>query len=92
MELASQRPAKSLCLTVENTVDAMAPENLQRLFDRFYRADKSRNSQVGGYGLGLSIAKAIVEAHQGKIQATLPAPNLLRMKVSFPLTDAGGQN
>lgn len=70
----------------------MAPENLQRLFDRFYRADKSRNSQVGGYGLGLSIAKAIVEAHQGKIQATLPAPNLLRMKVSFPLTDAGGQN
>ncbi len=92
VELAPQRPAKSLCLTVENTVDAMAPEDLQRLFDRFYRADKSRNSQVGGYGLGLSIAKAIVEAHQGKIQATLPAPNLLRMKVSFPLTDAGGQN
>ena len=56
-------------LRVENTGEGIEPENLERIFDRFYRTDASRNSETGGEGLGLAIAKSIVEIHGGKIRA-----------------------
>jgi len=46
----------------------IAKEDLHSIFERFYRADESRTKTTGGYGLGLSIAKAIVLEHKGKIQ------------------------
>lgn len=56
-------------LIVKNTVDSIPKGNLEILFDRFYRMDQSRNSETGGYGIGLSVAKAIVNAHKGNITA-----------------------
>ncbi|MDO4523187.1 MAG: HAMP domain-containing sensor histidine kinase [Eubacteriales bacterium] len=71
-------------LQVYNTTDHMKKETLTHLFDRFYRTDQSRNSQTGGYGLGLSIASAIVSSHNGKITATTADEKSLLITVIFP--------
>ena len=59
---------RRIVLTVENTYAAVSELELNRLFDRFYRADKARKF-TGGYGVGLSMAKAIIEKHKGEITA-----------------------
>lgn len=57
-------------ITVINTCESfIEKESLNKVFDRFYRSDLSRNSQTGGHGIGLSIAKAVVQKHSGKIWA-----------------------
>lgn len=66
-----RRSGKNIGLSVtNNSKDPVSKDNLKHLFDRFYRTDSSHNSATGGYGIGLSIAKSIVEAHKGKITAT----------------------
>ena len=60
--------SRHVVLTVENTYAAVDEIELSRLFDRFYRADKARRF-TGGYGVGLSMAKAIAEKHKGEITA-----------------------
>ncbi len=71
-------------LTVSNTADLIPKDSLPHLFDRFYRGDPSRNSQTGGYGLGLSIAAAIVSAHKGKIWASTEDEASLTISVTLP--------
>ncbi|MCG7378243.1 HAMP domain-containing histidine kinase [Paenibacillus sp. ACRSA] len=56
-------------LAVSNTGEGIAPEHLDRIFDRFYRTDASRARQHGGHGLGLAIARSIVDQHKGQIYA-----------------------
>ncbi|TAL04262.1 MAG: HAMP domain-containing protein [Verrucomicrobia bacterium] len=60
----------SAIVTVSDTGRGIAPEDLPRVFERFYRADQSRSNSLGSAGLGLSICKAIVEAHGGTIEVT----------------------
>jgi signal transduction histidine kinase len=56
-------------ITVKNSGRGIPAEHLEKIFERFYRADTSRARESGGYGLGLAIAKSIVEKHQGNIYA-----------------------
>ncbi len=75
------KTSKNICLDVYNDCDHVDKDQLPRLFDRFYRADNSRSRETGGYGIGLSIAKAIVERHKGKISAETSDSKSLVFKV-----------
>ncbi|MCD7796829.1 MAG: sensor histidine kinase [Clostridiales bacterium] len=59
--------SRHITLSVYNTADNIDVENVNMLFERFYRGDTSYNSQKEGYGIGLSIAKSVAENHRGKI-------------------------
>lgn len=76
-----ERRGRNIYLNVSNTADFISREHLAHLFDRFYRVDASRNSQTGGHGIGLSIAKAIVSAHKGRITAASPDGKSLTIQV-----------
>ena len=71
-------------IEVYNTGEGIKPENLKKIFERFFRQDESRNSKTGGYGLGLSIAKASVEAHGGKISVQSVYGEWVRFTVTLP--------
>ena len=60
----------SVRIEIEDNGKGIAQKDLQRIFDRFYRTDASRNSTQGGSGIGLSIVKKIIEDHGGYIWAT----------------------
>jgi signal transduction histidine kinase len=55
-------------IRVSDTGIGIAEEDLKNIFERFYRSDKSRSRATGGSGIGLTIARAIVEAHHGSIE------------------------
>ena len=86
ISVSLQRQGRAVNLTVYNTTsEPVSRENLDRIFERFYRMDQSRNSQTGGHGIGLSIAKAIVTAHRGKISAASVDGQSLTISVSLPV-------
>jgi two-component system sensor histidine kinase CiaH len=67
--LSLKKQNNDVILSVTNTGEGIAAEHLTTIFDRFYRTDASRARKQGGYGLGLAIAKSIIEQHKGKIYA-----------------------
>ncbi|MCG2592334.1 ATP-binding protein [Ramlibacter sp. XY19] len=76
---------KRLVITLDDTPPAPAAADLPRLFDRFFRGDASRDRATGGSGLGLSICRAIVEAHGGRIAAQPSPLGGLRITLELPL-------
>lgn len=72
IEIALRTCGKQKEITVKNSVDSISTDKLDYLFERFYRGDRSRNSENRGHGIGLAIAKAIVNAHKGRIFAKSP--------------------
>lgn len=75
----------SLTLKVTDSGIGISAEELDRIFERFYRTDKSRARASGGNGVGLTIAKHLVQAHNGRIEATSPGKNQgSTITVTFP--------
>lgn len=69
LKIKAEKLSGEYVISFENEGDTIPEEKLEKIFDKFYRADASRNSQTGGAGLGLAIAKEIVELHGGNIRA-----------------------
>ena len=67
IEVSLKARGKQRELRVFNTGKAIAPEDQEHIFDRFWRADPAHGRETGGHGLGLAIARTIVDAHRGKI-------------------------
>ncbi|MCS7222595.1 MAG: ATP-binding protein [Anaerolineae bacterium] len=65
----------AVAVSVTDTGTGLAPEDLPHVFDRFYRADKSRSRSSGGSGIGLAIVKQLVEAHGGRVWVESPVFN-----------------
>jgi signal transduction histidine kinase len=73
-----------ICLRVEDSKPGVEDKNIAQLFDRFYRVEKSRNRAMGGSGLGLSICKTIIEAHDGCISSGPSPYGGLTIKILLP--------
>jgi two-component system, OmpR family, manganese sensing sensor histidine kinase len=70
VEIQASQVGQTILIKVQDTGIGIAPENLERIFDRFWRGDQSRSYSQGGSGLGLAIAQAIAQSHNGQISAT----------------------
>jgi len=89
--LTLRREGRRALLTAENGLAApMEEETLKHLFDRFYRADASRSKDSGGFGIGLSVARAVAEKHGGGIRARQTRDGRIRFVASLPLRGQGG--
>ena len=85
IRLSLSQKGKKAEIVLWNTVDQIDVGNKEELFERFYRPDRSRNSKTGGSGIGLSIVRAIVEAHHGKITAVSKDGDSIEFKATLPL-------
>ncbi|MBP8310186.1 MAG: HAMP domain-containing histidine kinase [Burkholderiaceae bacterium] len=72
--LALEPPSVEKGIGLSASAAGLRPEQLKRVFDRFFRADESRSRETGGTGRGLAIVKAIAEAHGGRAEASSDGP------------------
>jgi signal transduction histidine kinase len=85
VHLQLQRQEESAFVSVQDWGAGIAPQDLPYIFERFRRGDRSRSRETGGFGLGLAIAKAIVEAYGGSIRAESTLHAGSRFRVRLPL-------
>lgn len=83
--MLSEEPQQSV--KQQNEPPVQPEGNLEKLFDRFYRADTARTQKKGGYGIGLSVARAIANAHGGSITAEVTKNQEIDFKVVLPIRE-----
>jgi signal transduction histidine kinase len=86
VEAARERGKGEVVVGIENTGSSVPAEDLERIFERFYRSDPARTRDAGGSGLGLSISREIVRRHGGRIWAENLLPDGVRFNVALPLS------
>ncbi len=79
----------SIVLEISDTGIGIAPESVERLFERFYRVDKGRSRDEGGTGLGLAIVKHAAQLHGGRVEVESELGQGSRFRVTLPLAPAG---
>ncbi len=84
VSLRREKASPEAILEVEDTGIGIAESDLPHIFDRFYRADKSRTSETGGAGLGLALAKEITRAHGGQIEVESTLGKGTRFRTRIP--------
>ena len=87
VSLSLMRNGNTAAMSVTNTGEGISEEQIEKIFNRFYRTDKSRARQSGGYGLGLAIAKSIIGQHGGKISAKSITNEKTTFNVEIPLSN-----
>lgn len=86
VKVSAQSDEKILSVIVEDTGTGIKPEDLSRIFERFYRVDKGRSRQQGGSGLGLSIVKHVMEIHNGQVRVESAVGQGSKFILTFPIT------
>ncbi|MEU5991275.1 ATP-binding protein [Spirillospora sp. NPDC047418] len=81
------RDAPAAVIAVADRGPGLSPEQAERVFERFYRADEARSRDYGGAGLGLAIVAALVAAHEGVVQAESTPGEGATFRVVLPLDD-----
>jgi signal transduction histidine kinase len=88
INLILKKSNNTLQFSVTNTGEGISNEHITKIFDRFYRADNSRTRKNGGYGLGLAIAKTIIEQHNGFISVNSIQGERTTFTIELPLSKA----
>lgn len=84
LRLLATRSGDFTEIVVENSGQGISEENLEKIFDRFFRGDRSRSRGIDGFGLGLSLARVIVESHRGTLILEDASPERTRFVVRLP--------
>ncbi len=85
LDITGTRIHQALCLDFQDSAPGVAATDLPRLFERFFRVERSRSRHHGGAGIGLALCRRIVEAHGGTIEAQAAPLGGLRILIRLPL-------
>ena len=81
IRITAEKHGRNTKIEIANTCEDIKKIDTKKLFDRFYRNDKSRNKKKEGYGIGLSIAKSIIDTHKGKISVYINKDEMICFRI-----------
>ncbi|MBU2024292.1 MAG: HAMP domain-containing protein [Gammaproteobacteria bacterium] len=87
LNIEIKKTASHIELALQDSAPSVSPEDQEKLFERFYRVEKSRNRALGGSGLGLALCKQIVDAHNGEIFLQDSPLGGLAVQIRFPVLE-----
>ena len=83
VSLSLKKGKRGVVIRSVNRCEPVSPDDLDKLFDRFYRTEQARGTSAGGFGVGLSIARGIAQGHRGSIRAGCPSDGVIEFTVEL---------